>query len=372
MTACTRCIYDDTVPGITFDEKGVCNYCKLHDEMERQYPTGAEGEKHLQKLAEEIKRDGRGRQYDCVIGISGGCDSSYLLYLAKVKMGLRPIAVHFDNTWNSKTAVENIEIMLKKLDIPLWTLVMDNDEFNALAAAMFKSSVPELDAISDIALATTLYIAAEKFKVKYILEGHTFRTEGITPIGWLYFDAKYIQDINKKFGKMKIKKFPNLWLSRWMKWMAMGIKKVRPLYYVDYNKEEIKKFLNKEFGWKWYGGHHMENRFAGFGHWLLNTKFKRDFRVVELSAWIRSGQITREKALEEMKKAPYYPDDLKQEVFKRLELSKEEYEEILRRPPKSEKDYKTYHKTFKILRPVFWIFYKTDRVTKSFYVKYCK
>ena len=372
MKACTRCIYDETIPGITFDENGVCSYCKLQDEMDRQYPTGSEGEKRLQTLANDIKRAGKGRKYDCVVGVSGGCDSSFLLHIAKVKMGLRPIAVHFDNTWNSMTAVENIEIVLNKLDIPLWTLVMDNEEFNDLAAAMFKSSVPEVDALSDIGLATTLYIAAEKFKVKYILEGHSFRTEGITPIGWLYYDAKYIQDINKKLGTRKIDKFPNLWLMRWMKWMVLGIKKVRPLYYVDYNKEETKKFLNKEFGWKWYGGHHMENRFCAFNHWLLNTKFNRDFRYVELSAMIRSGQMTREQALEEIKLPPYYPNELKDEILKRLGLTEEEYERILKSPPKSEKDFKTYHRTFKILKPVFWILYKTDRVTKSFYVKYCK
>ncbi len=157
-----------------------------------------------------------------------------------------------------------------------------------------------------------------------------------------------------------------------MKWMLMDIKKVRPLYFVDYNKEETKKFLSKEFGWKWYGGHHMENRFCAFNHWLLNTKYDRDFRYVELSALVRSGQMTREAALEEIKKPPYYPQDLKDEILKRLELTEDEYERILKTPPRSEKDFKTYHKLFKILRPVFWVFYKTDRVTKSFYVKYCK
>jgi N-acetyl sugar amidotransferase len=372
MKQCARCIYDETTPNITFDEKGICNYCKLQDEMEKEYPTGKEGEARLMKMAEEIKRAGKGKKYDCVVGISGGCDSSYLLYLAKVKMGLRPIAVHFDNTWNSNTAVENIDLVLKKLDIPLWTFVMDNEEFNDLAAAMFKSSVPEVDGLSDIGLATTLYLAAEKFKIKYILEGHSFRTEGMTPLGWLYYDAKYIQDIHNKFGKRKMKNYPNLWLGRWMKWMFMNIKKVRPLYYIEYDKEKVKKFLNEEYGWKWYGGHHMENRFCAFNHWLLNTKYNRDFRYVELSALVRSGQITREEALAEIAKPPYYPDEIKREILKRLELTEEEYARILALPLKGEKDYKTYHGTFRALKPVFWVLYKTDRVTKSFYVKYCK
>jgi len=372
LKTCIRCIYDETTPGITFDEHGVCNYCKTHDQMEKEYPTDEAGWKKLEEFAEKIKKSGKGKKYDCVIGVSGGCDSSYLLHLAKTKLGLRPLAVHFDNTWNSKTAVENINIVLKKLDIDLWTYVMDNDEFNSLAKSMLLASVPEIDALTDIALATSLYMAAEKFKVKYIMDGHSFRTEGITPIGWFYFDGKYIDNINKQYGNIEMKRFPNLWLWKWMKWLLMGVKRLRPLYYVKYDKEEIKELLNKEYGWQWYGGHHLENRYCAFNHYLLNTKFNRDFRIVEYSSFIRTGQMTRQQALEEIKKPQQYPAELISEIKKRLNITDEEYEKIIRLPIKSAKDYKTYRSTFRKLRLFFWLMYKLDRVPKSFYIKYCK
>lgn len=370
VQVCIRCIYDCNTPGISFDENGVCNYCKIHDDMECQYPTGEAGWKKLQEMAAQIKKKGKGKKYDCIIGVSGGCDSSYLLHLSK-KLGLRPLAVHFDNTWNSKTAVENIEIVLKKLNIDLWTYVMDNEEFNDLALSMLEASVPEIDALTDIAFVTTLYMAAEKFKVKYILEGHSFRTEGISPIGWVYFDGKYIDDIHRKFGKRKMERFPNLWLRKWMKWLLMDIKRLRPLYYVEYNKESTRKMLSETYGWKWYGGHHLENRYCAYNHYLLSSKFKMDLRVVELGAFIRTGQISREQAFEMMKKPQEYPGELIMEVKKRLKLSDEEYNRIMALPLKTAADYKTYKPTFKRLRPFFWLMYKLDRVPKSFYIKYC-
>ncbi|MDO9537845.1 MAG: N-acetyl sugar amidotransferase [Thermoplasmata archaeon] len=303
---CTRCIYDDATPGISFDENGVCNYCKIHDEMEAQYPTGEAGWKKLEEMAAQIKKAGKGKKYDCIIGVSGGCDSSYLLHLSK-KLGLRPLAVHFDNTWNSKIAVENIEIVLKKLDIDLWTYVMDNEEFNDLAYSMLKASIPEIDALTDIALTTTAYMAADKYKIKYILNGHSFRTEGITPSNWFYFDGKYIDSIHKQFGRRKVDKFPNLTLGKWIPWLIKDIKRLGPLYYIDYKKEDVKKFLIKEYGWKWYGGHHLENRYCAYNHYLLNTKFKRDLRYVEYSALIRCGQMTREQGIEEVNIPQEYP-----------------------------------------------------------------
>jgi hypothetical protein len=240
---------------------------------------------------------------------------------------------------------------------------------------MLRASIPEIDALSDIALATTAYMAAEKYGIKYILNGHSFRTEGITPNAgdknWFYFDGKYIESIQKQFGTRKIENYPNLTLSKWMKWLLMDIKRLRPLYYVNYQKEETKRFLNKEYGWHWYGGHHLENRYCAYNHYLLNTKFGIDLRYVEVSALIRCGQMTREQGLEEISKPQAYPDELIMEIKKRLNLSDEEYEAIMQLPAKSARDYKTYRPTFRRLRPFFWLMYKTQRVPKSFYVKYC-
>lgn len=373
MKTCKRCIYHENIPNISFDSEGICNYCRTTEELEKTYPTGYEGEKIFLELIEKIKKSGKNKKYDCVIGVSGGCDSSYLMYIAK-KYGLRPLAAHLDNTWNTTISVENIKKVLKKLDVDLYTYVIDNEEFNDMARAFLDASVPEIDALSDIALVTVLYMIAEEHGIEYIFDGHSFRTEGITPAGWFYFDGKYIQSIHEKYGKMKMKTYPNLWLRRWLKWIIVNrIKRVRPLYYFTYPKEEVKLFLNKEFGWKWYGGHHMENKYTLFcDNYIMPTKFGIDLRYVEFSALVRSGQMTREEALELIKKPPPAEPEIIEEVKKRLGYSEEDFNRILKLPKKSAKDYETYHKTFKRMRPFFWIMYKLNLVPHSFYIKYTK
>lgn len=371
--SCKRCIYDDKTPGISFDSEGICNYCRTHGQMEREYPTGEEGRKKLQELAAKIKKEQRKREFDVVIGVSGGCDSSFLCHIAKEELGLRPLAVHFDNTWNSKIAVENIHRVLKKLDIELWTYVMDNDEWNDLARSFLKASVPEIDALTDVALTTTLYMAAEKHKVRYIFNGHSFRTEGMTPLGWFYFDGKYIDSIHKVYGAMPMDRFPNLWLSTWMKWLLQDYKRLRPLYYVDYRKDDTKRMLSQKYDWQWYGGHHMENRYTIFcDNYILPRKFGIDIRYVEYSALVRSGQMTREQALEEIQQPPEFDEEILTEVKKRLNLTNEEFEQVINAPKRTYKDFKTYHETFKRLRPFFYLMYKTNRVPKSFYLKYTR
>lgn len=371
LQICKRCIYDETIPGARFDQDGVCIYCRQFDLMDKEYPTGEEGRKRLMKIADAIKRDGRNKKYDCIVGVSGGCDSSYLLYLTK-QIGLRPLAVHFDNTWDSKIAVENIQTVLSKLKVDLFTYVVNGDEFCDIFNSFLKASVPEVDTPSDIALATTHYLAASKYGVKYILEGHSFRTEGISPPGWFYMDGKYIQTIQKKFGSKKMKSFPNLSLSKWLKWIVLdGIKKIRLLYYIDYKKEETKKFLKNELGWQWYGGHHMENRTAYFtNNYYLPKKFKIDLRYCEYSALVRSGQMTKEEALEKIAAPKQFDMDILSEIMKRLGLTDQDFEDLMLLPPKTYRDYKTYKKTFERMKAFFWVLYKRNYVTKSFYMKY--
>jgi N-acetyl sugar amidotransferase len=373
MKTCSRCIYNEKTPGIVFGQEGICNYCRITEQMEKEYPDGPAGEKIFSGIAKEIIKAGKGKKYDCVIGVSGGCDSSYLVYMAK-KYGLRPLAVHFDNTWNSTIAVENIKRVLKKLDVDLYTYVVDNEEFNDMARSFLEASVPEIDALSDVALTTVLYMAAAKYGVKYIFDGHNFRTEGITPLGWVYFDGKYIDSIHKRFGKMKMKTFPNLWFLKWMKWLLINRpKRLRPLYYLDFDKEKVKKFLNDEFGWQWYGGHHMENKYTLFNNnFILPKKFNMDLRYVEFSALIRSGQMTRERALAEIGKPLAMEEEIMDEVKKRLGYTGGQFEEIMKKPIKTAKDYPTYHPLFRAMRPVFWLMYKADLVPKSFYIKYTK
>ncbi len=370
---CSRCIYDTHIPYISFDHEGICNYCRQYEQMNREYPTGSEGRKILETYVEKMKEDGKGKPYDVVIGVSGGCDSSYMLHLAKKEFGLRVLAAHFDNTFNSRIAVENIDIVLEKLDIDLYTHVVDNEEYQRIYKSFFLASVPEIDTPTDISLATVHYMAAAKYGVKHIWEGHSFRTEGISPPGWFYMDAKYVQTIHTKFGDGKIETLPVLYMSKWLKWMIInGIKKFRPLYYFDYDKQKTKEFLAAEYGWQWYGGHHMENRTAYFvNNYYLPKKFNIDLRYSEFSALIRSGQTDRNSALEKIKEDKPFDQDILAEIKKRLGFSDADFEKIMNDKPLHYTHFKTYKQTFELLRPFFYLLYKSGYVTKSFYLKYC-
>ena len=369
---CSRCIYDDTVPNISFDDEGVCNYCWQIDSLEAEYPTGVEGAARLQKMVDDIKAAGRGKKYDAVIGVSGGCDSSFLVHQMKEMYGLRLLAAHFDNTWNSTIATENIQNLLDKLGVDLFTIVVDNKEYDDIYRSFFKAGVKDLETPTDIALATTLYRAAEKFGITYMIEGHSFRTEGIAPLGWIYMDGKYIQSVHSQFGKVPMKTFPNLWLKDQLRWMLFGgIKKVRPLYFMDYDKEAAKKLLAEKYGWQWYGGHHLENRFTAFYHsHFLPTRWGIDFRIAGYSAYCRNGWMTREEALRLMDEPPHIETGLVDFVKKRLGFSDEEFERLMTMPKKNYTDYVTYKKTFERMRPFFWLMYKMDLIPKSFYMKY--
>jgi len=339
--------------------------------MEAEYPAGEEGEKKLREIAEAIRREGRGKQYDVVVGVSGGCDSSYLLYKAK-ELGLRPVAVHFDNTWDSTVAVENIQNVLKALDVDLYTYVVDNEEYDDIYRSFLQAGVRDVECPTDIGLAVTLNMACDIYKVRYMFEGHSFRTEGICPLGWLYMDGKYIQSVQKTYGTRKLKTFPNLWLSSFLRWTAVSsIKKIRPLYYMNYQKEDVKKMLSTQLGWKWYGGHHLENRFTAF-YWsyFMYKRFGIDGRLLGHAALVRSGQMSREEGLDLLSVPPEYDPDLVQMVKKRLGYSDLEFEEIMNLPEKTYHDFKTYKKTFERLRWLFWLLYKAERVPKSFYLKY--
>lgn len=369
---CTRCIYDETVPNISFDDEGVCSYCRQIDTLEAEYPMGDEGEARLRQLVNEMKLAGRDKKYDAVIGVSGGCDSSYLVHQMKEVYGLRLLAAHFDNTWNSTIATENIHNVLEKLGVDLFTIVVNNKEYDDIYRSFFRAGVKDLETPTDIGLAATLYKAAEKFGVKYMIEGHSFRTEGVAPLGWIYMDGKYIESVHRQFGKIPMRTFPNLWLRDQLKWMLFGgIKKIRPLYYMDYDKEAAKKLLAEQYGWQWYGGHHLENRFTAFYHsYFLPTRWNIDFRIAGYSAYCRNGWMTREEALQLMSEPPHIETGLVEFVKKRLGFSDEEFGQLMAIPKKTYKDYVTYKKTFERMRPFFWLMYKMDLVPKSFYVKY--
>jgi N-acetyl sugar amidotransferase len=370
---CTRCVYNDQTPGISFDASGVCNYCRVHDTMVQQYPTGPEGDRKLGEIVERIKRAGRGKQYDCVVGVSGGCDSSWMLY-KMVEYGLRPLAVHFDNTWNSPIATTNIYNVLEKLDVQLSTHVVNNKEFDDLSRAFLQAGVKDIDITTDIGLTTTLYRAAEQHGVKYIIEGHSFRTEGIAPLGWVYMDGKYIESVHRQFGTRPMKTFPNLWLKDFLRFAAVrNIRRIRPLYFMDYQKDDAKQFLTDNLNWTWYGGHHLENRWAAFVHtYYWPQRYGIDGRLLGHAALVRSGQLDRETALAKLAEPPEILTDVIELVQKRLALSDTEFDAIMNAPRRTYADYVTYKKTFERLRPLFWLLYKADRIPKSFYLKFTR
>jgi len=365
---------DADVPQIIFDEKGVCNYCKVHDQMEAEYPTGERGRAILEAKIKEIKEAGRGKAFDIIIGVSGGCDSTYMCKLAK-EYGLRVLAAHFDNTWNSAIATQNIYTTLKKLDIELFTIVVNNEEYDEMLRAFLLSGTPDIDCPTDIGLAATMYMAAEKYGVKYQWDGHSFRTEGSAPLGFVYMDQMYIKSVleqHSRSRKARFESYPTLWLSQQMKWwLFTRIQKVRPLYWVDYHKEKVKKELAETLGWKWYGGHHLENRYTAFLHtYYYPRRYGRDIRVIADSARVRSGQLSREEGLAILDEPLHADPQTVQMIQKRLGFNDRELEALVAAPHKTFRDYKTYKKTFETLRPFFFVLQKFDLISRSFYVKY--
>ena len=373
LKVCSRCIYDERVAAIQFDAQGVCNYCLQVDRLKKAYGTGTEeGERKLAGIIEDIKRAGKGRKYDCVIGVSGGTDSSYMVHLAK-QWGLRPLAVHYDNTWNSAISTQNIRKVLAALDVDLYTHVIDNKESDDIFRAFFRAGVAEIEAATDLALAETLYRAAFRHRIKYVLEGHSFVTEGVTPVGRNYFDGQYIRSIHRRFGTRPMKTYPLMTFSRFLWWSCVArIRKIRPFWYIGYSKEDARVFLEKTYGWKYYGGHHLENRMTAFFHGIYAPqKFHSDFRNNSLSALVRNHQMRREEAWAEYNRPPQVEDELLAYFKKRLGLTDEEYERVMQAAPKDWHEYPTYKRRFERLRPLFALLAKRNLVPMTFYLKYC-
>ena len=367
---CKRCGLDDRIPSISFNEKGECNFCGLYNTWNVQYDTHKP--ELLLNMVNRIKQDGKNAKYDCVVGVSGGCDSSYLLYLTK-EWGLRPLAVHWDNGWNSDIAKSNLEKMTKGLSVDLEVYTSDFREINDINRSFLLASVTDVDIPNDIALETVLHEAADKHNIKYILNGHSYQTEGTTPLGWTYMDAKYIQSVHKMFGKYPMKTFHNLWLSKWLKWCVVDrIRHIRPLWYVKYNKAETKLLLNKKFGWEWYGGHHKENKYTLFSMWHNNNRFGIDMRLIGNAALVRDGQQTLAESYESTREPIEMSKKELDEIFSALGITSEEYTKILSLEKKTHKDYETYQETYHRLRYFFWVLAKLDLVPMTFYIKYAK
>ena len=354
---CTRCVMDTTDPDIVFDENGVCNHCTNAIERLKQPPYGLppkEKEAALNQLIENIKTAGKGKKYDCVIGLSGGVDSSYLAYLVK-QWGLRPIAVHLDNHWNSEIAEQNISNICKMLGFKEKRVVINWEEFKDLQLAFLKASTPDSEIPSDNGIFAALWDTAKEHNIKYILAGYNASSESILPRAWAqgYFDKTYIKAVHKQFGTVTNLSFhilsnENILINR----RIHKIELVPTLDYVFYDKEQAKELITKELGWKDYGRKHGESIYTRIlQEYILPVKFGIDKRKAHFSSLIVAGQMTRDEAIKRLSQ-PLYPDEqsVQQDIdilCNKFEITKEDFEKIMALPIKSIHDYHNESKTFR-------------------------
>ncbi|MFQ3579048.1 MAG: N-acetyl sugar amidotransferase [Bacteroidales bacterium] len=342
---CNRCVMDTRTPEIYFDKDGNCNFCnEFLDVTQKKVHKDDTPDKKLFTLFDEIKATNK-KPYNCLIGISGGVDSIYTAYLAKLH-GLSPLGVHMDNGWNSEIAVRNIEKVLKKLGIDLYTYVLDWEEFRDLQLSFLKASVPEAENPTDIAIMGVLHEVAAKFGIKHILSGGNYATEGILPTSFQYNpkDVTYLKAIHKQFGKGVLNKFPTFGYQREIYYkFVKGIKIYYPLNYINYSKHAAKDLLINNFEWENYGGKHHESIYTKFiQSYYLPVKFGYDYRQATFSTQICTGEISRDEALEELKKPSYDTNtikELKNYVAKKFDIGVEVLESIIALPPKTYKDY---------------------------------
>ncbi|HNR36342.1 MAG TPA: N-acetyl sugar amidotransferase [Candidatus Hydrogenedentes bacterium] len=349
---CTRCIMDASVPGIRFDAQGVCNYCHIHDRLLVEFPTGEEGARILQEIAAKIRKAGKGRKYDCVVGVSGGRDTSYCLYYTKEIMNLRPLAVHFDNGWDSETAKTNLSRVCDALDVDLHTIIMDWPESRELTNCTIRACVPYIDLTDDVGIASALYRTAAKENVRYIILSHSFREEGITPLAWNYMDARYTRALIKRFCAIPLVHFKNVDIHHMLYWsLVKGIRIVNITNYYDDTGDKIEKLLTDRFGWIDTGQHHMDNEMFALVYYYARHKFGFDWRIVELAAKVRTGVVSRDEALQALQTIPFFEnEELVNYCLKKQGFSREEFDRILAAPNKYFYDYPTYYPLLRFMR----------------------
>lgn len=374
---CVRCINDRTLPGIKFDEKGECNFCKAHDQLEREYPLDEKGKKKLESHIAAIKKAGRGKKYDCVTGVSGGRDSTYMLWLLK-EWGLRPLAVHFNDGFGNPVAGQNMKRTCDKLGVEMRTITSDWRESKDLKIAFLKASTPDMEEGTDVGIATSLFGVAAKENIKHIVIGQSFRTEGICPLEWNYLDGRYLKSVHRMFGSVKLRPWKpddpgfNLGLSHMLYYsFVRGIKVLPLLYYVPYDRAEASELITRELGWVYPGAHWFDDLYQALMARVLRTKFKVDRRRYNYSALVRSGQMPREEALARMEEI-YVIEDPKviDLCIKRLGLTHEEFEKIIAAPPKTFRDYPSNFRLIKLMKIPIYILSKLEIIPGSTYTKY--
>ena len=371
---CSRCLFSNTTPSLKLDENDICQFCKMHNEMEKDYPLNEFSEIKLQKIADKIRQKGKNKKYDCVVGVSGGRDSSYLLYIVKNKMNLRPLAVHYDNGFNSEVSVSNILKLCDKLNVDLETKVADWDSIRDITKSFFMASVSDPDTPTDVGIFKTIYEIAYREKIKYVFHGHSFRTEGIEPLEWTYMDGLYVKSVHKKYGNSDLSKFDNFSLVDLLKYkFYANIKTILPLNYINYNSDEVKKVLKENFETYFYGGHHHESVLTKFiVAYYLPKKFNIDRRITQYSALVRSNQISKSDAQEILNKPIDGQNDenLKKYIIDKLSISEDEFQIIMNKENKNFKDFITYYNFFRNFGFFAKILYKLNLIPKLLYQRY--
>ena len=352
---CKTCVMDSSVEDIIFDKDGICNFCnEAKSILPRLSYTEDQERENLTRLMEKVKREKKGK-YDSIIGLSGGVDSSYIAYLAK-EFGLNPLTVHFDNGWNSELAVDNIHKIVNKCGFDLETLVINWKEFRDLQRSFIKAGVVDIEMLSDQAIFATMFKLRRKFGIKNILSGTNYRTEHGMPRSWVWnkTDTRNIKDIHGQFGTVPLNSFPTINTFRFRLSMRLGIGGtfLEPLNVINYNKKSALETLKTEFDWRYYGGKHYESIFTKFYQaYILPTKFGIDKRKVHFSALIRNGEITRDQALQELRKPLYDESELKSDrefVLKKLGFSDVEFNDFMKEKPRSHSDFKNEEKLVKM------------------------
>ncbi len=363
---CTNCVMDTTDSKITFDERGVCDHCNdFYKNVLPRWHTDAQGRAELEGIVARIKKSRKGKDFDCLLGISGGVDSSYMLHIAVTEFGLRPLVFHVDGGWNSELAVHNIEVMIDKLGLDLYTEVIDWEEMRDLQLAFFKSSVPHIDIPQDHAFIATLYKFAYKYNIKYILNGGNISTECVrNPMEWIYYgtDMAQIRDIHRRFGTIPLRRYPLSPILKHKVYLryVKGVRVIKLLNYIPYIKKDAVRLLSDTYGWKEYPQKHFESRFTQFyeGYWLP-VKFGYDTRRVQYSSLILTGQMSRDEALEKLKLPAYDPETIADQfkyIATKLNITDEELRSYIHAPNKTYKDYKNRERMFvlgaKVLRAI--------------------
>jgi N-acetyl sugar amidotransferase len=355
---CSNCVMDTTDTLIKFDDKGVCDHCiNFHKNVLPNWHPDEKSQAALQSIVREIKAASKGREFNCIIGMSGGVDSSYLVYYAKTQLTLNPLVFHVDAGWNSPQAVNNIEKIVDKLGLELYTEVIDWEEMRDLQLAYIKSGVPQIDSPQDLAFFATMYNFADQNDIKYILTGGNLATECVqVPLEWMWYQSDYrlLDDIHKKFGKRPLQNFPRTHILRHKVYLPYfkGVRLIRPLDYIPYNKAKAITQLVKEFGWQPYPRKHFESRFTQFyeGYWLYK-KFGYDTRKVYLTNLILTGQLTRAEALQELSRLPYDESTIAHDfeyIANKLGIPSEELQGYMDAPNKSYKEYKSQEALYRV------------------------